>query len=142
VLPRSKATTDTETHLTIATSVIDGGRDPVMYAGNLAVLGIEGRNVVNIGCVGQRMIEYQWGLAGWSEVPPTATLTAGYTVRSQFSNQPIRFGDPHAIYNPHPRDVQVCGFIATQNGGTQADIESRRDLFTMLGALPFGPDNA
>lgn len=131
VVPRSKAAAHTEGHLTIASFNLDRpGADPALFAGNQKLLGLglglSDHVVVELGQLGQNPVFYQQALAGVGmAAPPSTTLTTG------FSREGKRFGDPHAVYNPYPEAVQVCGFLAL----TPEAAREHSQLFFSLRAL-------
>jgi hypothetical protein len=106
VVPRSKKAVPTELHLTIASLDCNTwGADPKLFAGNQDLLGLEGNTVTKLGELGQDRYAFENSLHNDALTLPTVTYTTGYNKGGE------RFGDPHAVYNPHPV-VQVCGFIA------------------------------
>jgi hypothetical protein len=120
IAPRSKDGVHTEAHLTIASFLVDSSNsDPLLYAGNLDVLGFENDNkrddrgrknvVAKIGEVGT-------AFEGVEPAAPRSTTTVGYyDYGRRWSGggaEVARFGDPHTIYNPYEDVVQVRAFLA------------------------------
>lgn len=108
VVPRSKTEAHSEVHLTIAAQHIGfPGADPALFAGNLELLGLQGNRLTLLGDLGQNPAQFNLAAFGIKAAEPTATLTVGYDQTTK-----DRFADPHAVFNPHERLVQVCGFLA------------------------------
>lgn len=105
VIPRSKAGTREEAHLTVLTKKLDDVHaHPIMFAGNLDILGLKGNQIGKIGELGHSMD------ARPEEIGPLATLTTGYELGPE--SKLVRFGDPHAVYSRLPNILQVCAFLA------------------------------
>lgn len=127
VIPRPKDC-HSEVHLTIASQFVGSPRqDARMYAGSLDLLGLEQDDVVKIGELGQPRQDYEQLMSGVHRLgKPTTTLTVGDHYNSATANDVgERFGDPHAVYNPFPNMLQVCGFIGV---GTPEHAEMFRLL--------------
>jgi hypothetical protein len=134
-LPRSKETTEAELNLSIAVAPKDEpNKDPVMYAGNLSLLGFsQTEELRTIATLGQGNIEFLGN--AWEDGPghPIATYTVGYSAENSegqlvYDREGRRFGDPHAVYNPWKQMIQVCGFLAV-------DRSKASDLMNMLSSL-------
>jgi hypothetical protein len=132
VLPRSKASIHTEAHLTIASQAIDSpNADTELFNGNLDVLGFKDDPflVEKIGEVGQTRRKFT-ASPDIARVP-VATATVGYQdLRGHWndSGELVRFGDPHAIYNPWEDKVQVCGFLAIGRDLAHKNLDALRRL--------------
>ena len=119
-IPRSKAATHSEAHLTIASKKIETSDDPRLFAGHLSIIGLVGRDndlVSEVGYVGQGVQSFttslSHGIKRGYPTRPTTTLTTGYKYGLiDPVNSGERFGDPHAIVNRVEYAVQVAGFIA------------------------------
>ena len=110
VVPRSKAAVHSEAHLTIASNhPHKPNADPVMYAGNLEVVGFHNERFTRLAHLGQTPGQFKDAELGLATAEPTATFTTGYRVSNG-----ERFGDPHSVFNPR-MNVQICGFIAVSN---------------------------
>ncbi len=126
VVPRSKATTHSEVHLTIASKEIElPNEHPKLHGGGLEVLGLEetegALKLVRVAEVGESQFSLNTRVEAiasgrrsrFANIQPRASLTVGYYGAN--SNNGVggeRFADPHAVYNPSETTVQVCGFIA------------------------------
>lgn len=119
VVGRSKATTHSEAHLTLLTRQIeDADAEPIVFAGNLDLLDGRFGKVKKLADLGQDQEGYGATLQGESQAVPTSTLTVGYHSAldwqedsgAMWSYWRQRFGEVHAVYNPH-KELQVCGFI-------------------------------
>lgn len=139
VIPRTRAVFG-EVHLPIASFDLGAEEDqrPVMFAGNLALLGSEWKQrqtpqlvIVKLGELGQSVNDFQIAMDP-ADVPkknsaaPVATFSVGY--RGLFTAEGGNlepFGEPGAVYNEHPNIVQVCGFLSvarSHSGGNNAGI--------------------
>ena len=130
--PHSKSAVHSEAHLTIASKEIDTDTDPIIYAGHLAILGVEDGKIAKIGYVGQAPKPFAASLAdGRSVLPPSATLTTGYRgVLRDGSREGERFADPHAIVNldiDHP-SVQLAAFLAITKKAGARSLNALRHL--------------
>ncbi len=110
ILPRSKAGIHSEVHLPLLAidSAVDSAEPDMLY-GRYDLIGLDQGVVGKIGW----LVSYQ----GMPLDRSSATYTVGYDYdryRSYFGGG-VRFGDPHAVYNPSPNLLQVCGFIALTN---------------------------
>jgi hypothetical protein len=102
IVPRNKDGVYHEAHLTIVRHVIENVHaEPEMFAGTFDLIGLDGKRVVKIGQLGQKLDE-QASL-------PLATFTVG------FDENGLRFGDPHAVYSGISNAVQLCAFLAISN---------------------------
>lgn len=118
VVGRNKALTHSETHLTILSRQLeDADAEPIVYAGNLDLLDGRFGKVKKLADLGQGQADYEAISQGDAEAKPTSTLTVGYRGAlnwkegaGMWSYWRQRFGEVHAVYNPH-EDLQVCGFI-------------------------------
>jgi hypothetical protein len=133
--PRSKEATDTEVQFTIASQLIESQNDPLLFAGNLSVLGLVDGRIEDIGHLGQSRSFFDRSMKYQSVTPQTATTTVGYkNWQEPTLKQGVRFGDPHAIVNRTEDTIQVCGFIGispTQAGKHRPMLSSLRpDDFT------------
>lgn len=129
-LPRSKEGVHSEAHFTIATKTLgfDTDRDPELFEGNLALLGLRQTNLdepsiglVELAQLGRTEAQFMHTDCTDQDPEPTVTLTTGYrtpgwimTVRGE------RFGDPHAVAN-YRAALQVCGFLALSDQVVKAD---------------------
>ena len=130
VLPQGKQAAHSEVHLTIASlSTAGDTAKPALFAGNQHLVGQLGNALTKLGEVGQSVSAFQWALAGEEATGPAVTYTTGYREDGR------RFGDPHALYNPHPAAIQVCGFIAV----TPDMAAEHAVMFEKLGAVPPAP---
>jgi hypothetical protein len=131
VVPRDKGAAHSEMHLTLASFGIDNpNADPVLFAGNQQLLGLRGRNIVQLGVLGQPTASFQSAMAGEYHPDATTTLTVGYDALGG------RFGDPHAVYNAHPEMLQVCGFIAlTPEAANRHEVMLRQMQARMPGIV-------
>lgn len=128
VIGRNKYLTHSETHLTLLSrQVEDADAEPIVFAGNLDLLDGRFGKVKKLADLGQE--NYQSVMEGNSFALPRATLTVGYkgALKSDegdgmWSYWRQRFGEVHAVYNPH-EELQVCGFI-----GIPAEDCSWKDL--------------
>jgi hypothetical protein len=139
VLPRSKAGTHAEAHLTIATRrLTDLLAEPINFAGNLSLLGFQGgRAVTEIGSLGQGLDAFAMSAFPVRPAPeavrlarPTVTYTVGYRQPSP-AVEAVRFGDPHAVYNPWVSYEQVCAFLAVPETAAQKHLA----VLSLLGAV-------
>ncbi len=119
IVPRSKAKVHSEGHLAIVSHETDTDRiDPLMFAGSLALLGIEEvtgdtrDEVIEIARIGQPLDQFRdlaWGInpSAYVGMRPTVTFTTGYDKAGE------RFGDPHAVYND--TDIlQIAAFLSVR----------------------------
>lgn len=129
VVGRNKYLTHSETHLTILSRQLeDADAEPIVFAGNLDLLDGNFGKVKKLANLGQE--NYASIMQGESEVAPTSTLTVGYRRALDWKEDSgmmwsywrQRFGEVHAVYNPH-EELQVCGFI-----GIPAEDCTSRDL--------------
>lgn len=139
VLPRSKAAVDTEVLLPLVSFDLgaESGR-PNVLGGNFDLLVFDhlARTVVKaaeLGHTRQDLFDADPG----DTLTVAASLTTGRLGEIDQDNTSLyghrngeRFGDPHAIYNPHPQLVQVAGFIAT----TPENATEFNAVFRHLGA--------
>lgn len=122
-LPRSKEFIHSEAHLTIGAINPAHTDEPVLFAGNLNVLGPRGGKIEDIFDIGLARPEFVGAVHGLSKNGPKVTLTTGYSSGIHNPNNPgERFGDPHAVTNDWHYITQVAGFIAT--GKEEAGILS------------------
>jgi hypothetical protein len=129
VLPRSKAATFSEAHLTISSHLVETpNEDPSSFSGCLDVLGLDNRHnylVIKRAELGQ----HNFIKDPPKNEEPTATFTVGYHSRRNWRGNPgERYGDPHAIYNPYVDRVQLCGFLAISQ-----QIAHHHDVLKLLG---------
>ncbi len=119
VIGRNKASTHSEAHLTLLTQQIeDADAEPIAFAGSLDLLDGRFGKVKKLANLGQDQESYDATLQGESQATPRSTLTAGYHRAldwkegsgMMWSYWRQRFGEVHAVYNPH-EELQVCGFI-------------------------------
>lgn len=102
IIPRNKTGVHHEAHLTIARHTIeDVHAEPEIFAGTFDLIGLDGKKVVKIGQLGQKLDD-QLRL-------PVATFTVGYDKNEK------RFGDPHAVYSGISDAIQICAFLAISN---------------------------
>jgi hypothetical protein len=137
-LPRRRAETHSEVHMTLASQVVGEDTDPVTYAGKLDVISIMGGQLIaKVGYVGQGTPGFTMSMYEGMPAVPHVTLMTGYRGQmdrlkkptdktAEPSDKPVklgqRFGEPHAVHNaPLVIDVepinklqtlQVCGFVA------------------------------
>jgi len=128
VLPRSKERTDAEIAIPLFSVRIDNTQpSPVLHAGNLDLLTVkEGENALKrFGVIGQQRPTYQDIMAGLDFASPNATYTVGSNLKGGDStNYAARFGDPHAVYNPHPGDIQVVAFVPVFTGISRINLQN------------------
>ncbi len=136
VVGRNKVSTHSETHLTIlARQVEDTDAEPIAFAGNLDLLSGSFGKVNKLAELGQE--NYESVIEGKSFALPRSTLTVGYKGAltwkegdGLWSYWRQRFGEVHAVYNPH-KELQVCGFISIPaEGCTSKDLNVLRALKT------------
>ena len=136
VIGRNKYLTHSEAHLTILTRQIeDVDAEPIAFAGNLDLLDGRFGKVEKLAELGQE--DYQSVVEGKSFAFPRSTLTVGYKGAlkwkegdGMWSYWRQRFGEVHAVYNPH-EELQVCGFIGIPaEGCTSEDLDVLRALKT------------
>ena len=134
VLPRSKRAMHSEAHLTLLSCELeDPNAEPIPFAGNLDLITDGFSRLRKLAELGQS--NYREVIDGEAEASPTSTLTVGYHANIDllsFSSK--RFGDPHAVYNPH-EELQVCAFI-----GVPEENVSSRDMDFLRALKPEEPE--
>lgn len=113
IIPRSKAATGVEGHLALVSAFEDG--TPALLAGNLALLGFGDdrlSRITELTRLGQPISDFTQSLQGEraQEVPITTLTTGNRGVIETGNLTGERFGDPHAVYNPH-EVIQVAAFV-------------------------------
>lgn len=136
IVPRAKTAAHSEAHLTLASFPVDEQTaGPVLFAGNLHALGLTKGKIRKLGELGQRQTHFQQIMArDQLAVDPAVTLTTGYRGVLAGDRKGKRFGDPHAVYNPHRDVLQVCGFIAL----APETANQHLDMFRELQAVELG----
>ena len=136
VIPRSKADTASEAHLTILSRALDApNSDPVLFAGNFDLLSGAFGHLEKIADLGQDGETYRRAMLGDINPKPISTLTVGYRGTIANIGDPNywnywrkRFGDPHAVFN-NQDDLQICGFVGiSSEGSTIQSLDPLRAL--------------
>lgn len=131
ILPQSKNAELAEAHLTIATASQERPHsDPILFAGNLSLMGMDEDKISQIGILGQQDHRFVGAAYRRNRPVPTATLTTGSSISGE------RFGDPHCVYNDWKSLVQICGFVAI---GRDAPREHLNVLRLLRAAEPAQP---
>jgi hypothetical protein len=135
IVPRLKPGIRHEACLPIASFHADRpAAEPVMLAGSLLLLGLKqsllnSDSVEHLGFLGSPPQDYQRQMSGMREYRSSVNYTVTDRLRYAGEEEIVeRLGDPHAVYNPYPEFVQVCGFIAVSESASPHDDDMLRAL--------------
>jgi hypothetical protein len=122
VVPRSKAGTHSEGHLSIATFFPYADEEPIMFANHLNLVSFKEGRLAQLAHLGQDRYDYVQATFRNTAAEPTATFTVGH---NQETGE--RFGDPHSVFNKEFL-VQIAGFLAITDDNVAKHYEALQAL--------------
>jgi hypothetical protein len=157
IMPRDRSDILCEAALAIVSFALKRPDTSIINAGNLNVIGLDSGHerttaLFKIGEVGQHLTAFQKALRDPAAFEQTVQAQATQAMQAKQANQepaevfdPVprftvastpstrgdyeqRFGRRNAVYNPHPRVVQVFGFFAVNADPTEASLAVLENL--------------
>jgi hypothetical protein len=124
IVPRSKAGTAEEAHMALLAHKIDDiHAEAEFFSGSYDLISLNGNVIYKAGELGHPVD------IDTDVMTPIATYTVGSRPASGLGGKTSeRFGDPHAIYNPHKETLQVAGFLAISDELFKSHPEVLRSL--------------